>query len=87
MTPELTGHLTVDVDLNRRVVERLAVLQIAKRRNARELVPHLRRERSAGREIRARDRDLDRRRRAEVHDPVDDVARLERKLRGRESVR
>ena len=79
---QLAGHLTVHVDLNRRIVERLAVLQIAQRRNPRELVPDLRRERPAGGEIRSRDRDLDRRRRAEVHDPVDDVARLERELRG-----
>ena len=46
---ELTRHLTVHVDLNRRIVERLAVLQIAKRGNPRELVPDLGRERPAGR--------------------------------------
>ena len=77
---ELARHLTVHVDLDRRIVERLAVLQIAKRRNSRELVADLRGERSAGRELRSRHDDLDRGRRAEVHDPIDDVSGLEREL-------
>ena len=51
---ELAGHLAVHIDLDRRVVERLAVLQIAERGNARELVPDLGRKRPAGREIRSR---------------------------------
>ena len=46
---ELAGQLPIHVDLNRRVVERLLVLQIAQRGNARELVAHLRRQTSGWR--------------------------------------
>src|SRR6187431_1687323 len=45
--PKLTGHLTVHVDLNRGVVERLAVLEIAKGRNPAKLLPDLGGERPA----------------------------------------
>ena len=41
---ELSGHLPVDVHLDGRIVERLAVLQVAERRDLREFGAHLRRE-------------------------------------------
>ena len=78
---ELSRHLTVDVDLNGRIVERLAELQVAQRSDLREFVPNLRRERPTRGEVRAHHGDFDRRRRAEVHDPADDVAGLEGELR------
>jgi len=77
---ELARHLTVHIDLDRRIVERLAVLQITKRGDVRELLPNLHGKRPAGREIRPRHSDLDRGGGPEVHDPIDDVSRLERKL-------
>ena len=40
---ELAGELAIDVDLDRRIVERLLELQVAQRRNLRELVAQLRR--------------------------------------------
>ena len=59
------------------MVRRLLELQIAERRNPRELVPHPRGKPAARGEVWARNGHLHRRRRAEVHDPADDIAGLE----------
>ena len=78
--PELASELTIDVDVDGGVVERLLDLQIAERRNLRELVLDFARERTRRREVGTDDRDLHGRWRTEVHDPAHDVARLEREL-------
>ncbi len=84
---ELPGHLAVHVHLNRRVVERLSELQIAQRRNPARARPA---PSSANARLAAKSGpvigDFDRRGRAEVHDPADDVAGLERELRRRKPV-
>ena len=68
--PELPGALAINVDVDGRIIERLTELQIAQARNLLHLGQHLIGEGAVGREIRSAHRDLDRRRRTEVHNLV-----------------
>ena len=74
------GPLAVHCHLDRRIVERLPELQVAQRRDLLQLLPNLLGVRLVVGQVRPADGDLDRRRRAEAHDLVDDVGRLEREL-------
>src|SRR5206468_8407741 len=74
---ELPGPVAVDLDLKRRIVERLRILQVAQRVDLHELRPDSLGEGARRRERRTLYRDLDGSRRAEAHDLTDDVGRLE----------
>src|SRR5207247_771173 len=73
----LPWTFAVDLDLKRRIVERLRILQVAQRVDLHELRPDLLGEGARRRECRTLYRDLDGSRRAEAHDLTDDVGRLE----------
>ncbi len=83
VTPLIPARSRSISTLDGRVIERLGVLEVAKRGDLRQLVADLRREGPVVREVRAADGDLDGRRRAEAHDVADDVGRLERELHAR----
>ena len=72
------GFFAVHIHLDRRVIERLSHLQIAQGRDLGQFPVDLVRMRPVVGEARAADRHFDRRGRAETHDLVDDIRRLER---------
>ena len=71
------GFLAIDVDFNRRIIERLAVLQVAQVGKPRELFADFFGMLPALAKVRAAYRDVDWRRRAKAHYLVDDVGWLE----------
>ncbi len=72
------GPFPIDLHLDARIIERLAELQIAQGRNLAHLGDHLLGVLPVFFLVGAADDHLDRRRRAEAHDLVDHVGRLER---------
>ncbi len=88
--PDLTRAFAVHLNIDRRVVQRLTKLKVSERSDRSHLREELLREDAIRREIRSADCDLDRRRRAEIHDLADDVPGLEPDCRrgedGREPV-
>jgi hypothetical protein len=74
----LPCSFTVDRHVDRRVVHRLGVLQVGQTGDLAQLKGDLAGVGDVVGEVRAADRDLDRRRGSEAHDLVDDVASLQR---------
>ena len=75
---KLSRAIAVDLDLERRIIERLRILQVAQRIDLEQLGSNLLRERTTRGELRTLYGDFDRRRRAKAHDLADDVGGLER---------
>src|SRR5439155_22070114 len=81
---ELAGAFSIHGDLDGRVLERLAVLQVAQIGNPAEFPTNLFRELTILYQARSLHCHFDRRGRAEAHHLADNVSRLERKLNTRQ---
>ena len=82
--PHQPGPFAVHSHIDRRIVQRLAELHVAQRRNFLQLLPNLASEFPVRRQIGAAHRHLDGRSRSEAHDSADNVAWLERKTDSRQ---